>query len=115
MGIVYTPLPVSLCVGSSQIHGVGIIAQDTIPENKNLGATHFPRAGQIHGYIRTPLGGFLNHSDAPNCKKLEEAGVLYLVTTREIAAGEELTIRYTLYAISAVEQDAQSGRQTKIL
>ena len=108
----YQPLPDCLTVYSSDIDGLGIFALDVIPANVNLGATHFPFIDQLHGYIRTPLGGFLNHSDVPNCKKLEEAGVLYLVTTREIAEGEELTIQYTLYAISAVEQDAQPGRQT---
>ncbi|SVA19389.1 uncharacterized protein METZ01_LOCUS72243 [marine metagenome] len=47
------------------------------------------------------MGGFINHSDNPNCEKLEheEVGVMWLKAIRDIKAGEELTIEYTLYRI----------------
>ena len=48
--------------------------------------------------IRTPLGGFLNHSVTPNCKCKTESKFYesyssvkhrtYLITTRDIKAGE---------------------------
>ena len=39
------------------------------------------------------MGGFINHSETPNCEKVmhEEVGVMWLKTTRDIKAGEELT------------------------
>ena len=76
----YRPLPDCLRVGESEIEGLGIVAKQIIPTATNLGPTHYPRAGQPHGCIRTPLGGFLNHSESPNCTKMEMDGVLYLVT-----------------------------------
>ena len=51
--------------------------------------------------IRTPLGGFLNHSDDPNCEKVklqEENYTKYnLITIKNIKAWEELTVKYTFY------------------
>ena len=93
----YRPLPDCLRVGESKIEGVGIFATEEIAAGCNLSATHYPRAGQPHGYIRTPLGGFINHSEKPNCTKLEENGVLHLVTLGNIKPGDELLVRYTLY------------------
>ena len=52
------------------------------------------------GYYRTPLGGFGNHSDDPNCSKLlMEDGSWWITTNQEIMAGEEITWGYTLYEI----------------
>ena len=52
-------------------------------------------------WIRTPLGGFLNHSEDPNC--FVNTNIHYhhgdqreLYTVRPIIEGEELTIYYTL-------------------
>ena len=95
----YRPLPDCLHIGDSEIEGVGIIASEEISAGRNLGATHYPRAGHLHGFIRTPLGGFINHSESPNCTKMEVDGVLFLVTLCRVAAGRELTVRYTLYDV----------------
>jgi SET domain-containing protein len=45
------------------------------------------------------MGGFINHSETPNCEKImhDEVGVMWLRATRDIKEGEELTIKYTLY------------------
>ena len=111
----YKPLPDELAIGPSKIHGVGILAQVALPAEANLGTTHFPRAGQPHGFIRTPLGGFINHSDRPNCRKVDEGGVLHLITDRVIEAGDELTVRYTLYELSDVESRGLARREKKAL
>jgi SET domain-containing protein len=55
-------------------------------------------------HIRTPVGGFINHSDEPNCFKQEspeESVITYysLVTNRDIEIDEELTLTYTLYNV----------------
>jgi len=43
------------------------------------------------------LGGFLNHSDEPNCKRIELDNKWYLETTKDINKNEELTLAYTMY------------------
>ena len=113
----YRPLPDSLRVGESKIEGVGIIATEEIAAGQNLGATHYPRAGQPHGFIRTPLGGFLNHSDAPNCVKMAHVdGILFLFSLYALKPGDELTVRYTLYDFtSPLESGIESQRQKKTL
>jgi SET domain-containing protein len=47
--------------------------------------------------FRTPLGGFLNRSDEPNCKRIESDNKWYLETTKDINKNEELTLAYTMY------------------
>ena len=90
----YKPLPNSLTIKPSKINGLGLFATKTIPKNTDLGMIHFSYGELI---IRTPLGGFINHSDKPNCKKLDLEDEWHLKTTKEIKAGEELTLKYTLY------------------
>ena len=98
----YKPLPKTVAVRISPIHGYGLFAIDNIPYGTNLGISHVFAVGFKNGYIRTPLGGFINHSDTPNCYKVqshEESVLIYynLHTTRDIEKGEELTVTYTIY------------------
>ena len=90
----YRPLPDSLTIKQSSIEGLGLFATQTIPKNIDLGMIHFSYGELL---IRTPLGGFINHSKKPNCKKLDLEDEWHLKTTKEIKAGEELTLKYTLY------------------
>ena len=90
----YRPLPESLTIKPSFIEGLGLFAVKTIPKNIDLGMIHFSYGELL---IRTPLGGFINHSQNPNCKKLDLEDEWHLKTTREIKSGEELTLKYTLY------------------
>ena len=98
----YYPLPKYLSIGPSDIDGVGLIANDDIPEDIIIGITHIYDPNFQHDYIRTPLGGFLNHSNNPNCELIEEDDDDYkkLKTLRKIEQSEELTVKYTLYKIS---------------
>ena len=64
--------------------------------NINLGLSHIIVGDEI---IRTPLGGFVNHSDEPNCIKVKEGDRYSLFTLRDIKAEEEITLKYTLYKI----------------
>jgi len=97
----YYPLPKYLAIGPSNIDGVGLIANDDIPEDIIIGITHIYDPNFQHDYIRTPLGGFLNHSDNPNCELIEEDDDDYkkLKTLRKIEQSEELTVKYKLYKI----------------
>ena len=49
---------------------------------------------------RTPLGGFINHSEEPNCEVREDVdGNLMWFTLRPILPNEELTFIYNLYKV----------------
>ena len=61
----YYPLPKYLIIKESQIHGLGLFTTEKIDKGVNLGKSHYATESEI---IRTPLGGFPNHSDDPNIK-----------------------------------------------
>ena len=105
----YQPLPKNLTLGESEIHDIGLFAKENLIGGTNLGISHIELGKMI---IRTPLGGFVNHSETPNCVKVESqtrqrVTPLYdhdfrkweLVTLRDIEEGDELTLRYTFYKI----------------
>ena len=55
---------------------------------------------QQNGITRTPLGGFGNHSDTPNCFKVKlEYDNSWIGAIRDIEPNEEITWKYTLYEI----------------
>ena len=97
----YTPLPEYLSIGPSDIHGAGIIAKEDIPAEVVIGITHVYDTNFEHNYIRTPLGGFVNHSDDPNCELIDDENDDYkqLKTLNKIEQGKELTLKYSLYDI----------------
>ena len=98
----YQALPNYLTIKQSTIHGLGLFASKRIPQETNLGISHFKEeSGEFeNNYIRTPLGGFINHAETPNCKKLGEGNrVMSLITICDIEEGEELIVRYTLYKV----------------
>ena len=100
----YKPLPESVAVKESSIHGYGLFAIAPIKKGFNLGVSHIYAPGFHQNHIRTPVGGFINHSDEPNCIKIEspeESMLTYfsLVTTRDIEQDEELTVKYTIYNV----------------
>ena len=100
----YKPLPDSVVVRESSIHGYGLYATAPIKKGFHLGVSHVYAPGLEGGYLRTPVGGFINHSDEPNCIKIEspeESVLTYysLVTARDISQDEELTVKYTLYNV----------------
>ena len=96
----YTPLPDSITIRESTIQGLGLFATKNIEKNTLLGVIHIPIPKKENDYYRTPLGGFGNHSDDPNCTKiLMEDGSWWITTNQDIMAGEEITWGYTLYQI----------------
>ena len=97
----YKPLPESLTIKQSGINGLGLFAEQKIMHGTNFGVSHYKLNGDI---IRTPLGGFVNHSNEANTVKVELHDDRYkkkwnLVALRNIKAGEELTVHYTFYNI----------------
>ena len=96
----YKPLPDGITIKKSPINGLGLFATEDISENTLIGTIHIPIKGEKHGYFRTPLGGFGNHSDDPNCSKiLMDDGSWWISALKDIEPGEELTWKYTLYEI----------------
>ena len=113
----YKPLPHGLFIDESSINGQGLYTNVKLGKGTNLGLSHIELGKTM---IRTPVGGFINHSDTPNCVK-REGDIYYksngerndlpndkydhnvtkwdLVTLRDINEGEELTVRYTFYKI----------------
>ena len=103
----YKPLPDSLTIKTSKVNGLGLFAKESIPQATNLGMTHIKIGNRILG---TPLGGFINHANNPNCVKVELLMTNHddpdlkfdykkwnLVTIKDIQQGEELTLKYTFY------------------
>ena len=93
----YRPLPYYLTIGDSPIDGKGLFATENIDANHVIGVTHVKDVRFEDGYIRTPLGGFFNHSDNPNCEVITVGDFIKLKTIKEIKVGEELTATYTIY------------------
>ena len=100
----YRPLPESLTIKQSKVNGLGLFAAQEIKQATNLGMSHMKMRDNI---FRTPLGGFINHANEPNCAKVEllmkddsqDYKKWNLVTLKDIKKGEELTVRYTFYNI----------------
>ena len=66
----YRPLPDELTIKNSKIEGLGLFATVKIKKNSFIGLTHI-RDELFEGkYIRTPLGGFYNHSLESNIMKM---------------------------------------------
>jgi hypothetical protein len=94
---VYKPLDPRLTIAQSNIEGLGLFTIKDIPKDTCLGITHIKNNRFKNGYLRTPLGGFYNHSESPNCRKIELHGIYNLWTLKDIKTGEELTVDYTFY------------------
>jgi len=113
----YKPLPDSVTIKSSKVNGLGLFATEGINQGTNLGMSHVELGKLI---LRAPVGGFINHSNNPNCVKVKSLLTRQewnhrtylsdnkydlnftkwnLITIKDIEAGEELTVRYTFYKV----------------
>jgi len=95
----YSPLPSGLTVADSRIAGQGLFTTRKLVAGTELGISHYRIDEE---YIRTPLGGFINHSDKPNCQRsqvrIRPGFDKWNITVMEdIDEGEELTLKYKLY------------------
>ena len=93
----YRPLPLYLTIKPSSVEGLGLFTTKPVKKSTNLGISHVFDKFWENGYIRTPLGGFINHSNTPNCKIFKEGRFLSVLTITDIEANEEITLKYTLY------------------
>ena len=133
----YKPLPNCLTIKKSPIEGLGLYATGNIKANSFIGLTHIQDKDFENGYIRTPLGGFYNHSNEPNVMRMVsdtlprlkfgdliepnkhltkikdgktnrenmfynlhekiDAKFMFIMSIKDIKAGEEITANYNLY------------------
>ena len=93
----YRPLPECVTISASNIDGLGLFATEDILPNTVLGIAHIYDEEFENSYIRTPLGGFFNHSEFPNCQAYMEGRFIMLKAIKLIKSGEELTAKYWLY------------------
>ena len=66
----YRPLPKTLTIKDSKIDGLGLFSKTKIQKNSFIGISHVKHDDFQDMYIRTPLGGFYNHSKNPNVTKI---------------------------------------------
>ena len=83
----YQALPNRLHIKDSDVAGQGIFAREDVPEGLILGMSHIVVDEVIY---RTPLGGFINHSDNPNCVKWKD----YDGGDHQILVGEVKSYNY---------------------
>ena len=133
----YRPLPDGLTIKNSPIEGLGLFTTINIKKNTFIGVTHIRDEQFENKYIRTPVGGFYNHSNEPNVIRMvsdvlpklkfgdlvdskknireekdkkktlddifyhlqekSDAKYMFLITIKDIKAGEEITANYNLY------------------
>jgi len=100
----WRPLPECLTIKESKIEGLGVFATRDLPKGFDLGISHIFDKRFPDGYIRLPLGGFINHHEIPNCKAIvseedQQMGKLSHIRIQAlapIAKGEEITISYII-------------------
>ena len=66
----YRPLPDGLTIKNSPIEGLGLFTTVNIKKNTFIGVTHIRDEQFDNKYIRTPLGGFYNHSNDPTVMRM---------------------------------------------
>jgi len=92
----YQALPRGCYIDYSSIAGQGLFTRLPLVVGAELGMSHLIIDEEI---IRTPLGGFINHSDTPNCEKYKIGDRYYIKTIKPIRPQQELTLRYTFYSV----------------
>ena len=89
----YRPLPEYLTIQKSDIEGLGVFATKFIPKGTDLGISHHIIKEEL---VRTPLGGFYNHSNTPTCISKVSCTEARLETLKDVLPGEEITASYAL-------------------
>jgi|TARA_B110000240_G_scaffold21788_1_gene22114 hypothetical protein len=108
----YKPLPTGLFIKDSNIEGQGLFTTRDLIAGCELGESHYRidtsgiesinEEENKNLFIRTPLGGFINHNEEPNCHRsqirIKPGFDKWIITViKNITAGEELTLKYTMY------------------
>ena len=100
----WKPFPDFLTIEKSEIEGLGLFTLKDLDKGLDLGISHIYNDKFQDGYIRLPLGAFINHHEMPNCKAIilerdSEIGIvkhIRIITINSIKEGDELTIKYII-------------------
>ncbi len=100
----WRPLPDFITIKKSKIEGLGIFATKKIKEGSDLGISHVYDDRFPDGYIRLPIGAFVNHHEMPNCKAivseldplLGKLKHIRIISIKDIEKDEEITIDYII-------------------
>ena len=100
----WRPLPSFLTIKVSTIEGLGLFTTSKLSAGTDLGITHIYDTRFQDGYIRLPLGAFINHHEIPNCNAILSendsiAGPLKhirIVTLIDLEEGTEITVKYII-------------------
>ena len=95
----FRPLREGLRIGESNIHGQGLFATREWKVGEVIGVTHLQDDRFQDGWCRTATGAFINHSDTPNIKIVNDNDLKYGKVLRAVKSGEEMTSFYHLYSI----------------
>lgn len=90
----YRPLPDGLTIAESSIEGLGLFTKIELHKDHCLGYSHLTDKRFENDLIRTPLGGFINHADKPNCEIRQTKDTFQLYTISRIPENTELTVDY---------------------
>lgn len=92
----FSPLPNTVFLARSRVHGWGIFSKYSMDENTHVGVSHIPDNRFENGHIRTPVGGFINESEEPNCFLEWDNNQKWweIVTGEVIMPGDELFLKY---------------------
>ncbi len=107
----YKPLPDYLTIQPSKINGLGLFTLVDIDKGVNLGMSHIIDSPTLDT-IRTPLGGFINHSDKPNLKKVLDHRKYFIYTIVDIPMGSELTLKYEWYEVEGDDYEYEGRDPT---
>lgn len=80
-------------IKKSNIHGLGIFAQNKINKNKTIGV------GIEYKFFTIPIitknfGSLINHSYKPNTRLYYKNSKYYIVANKNINKGDEITLNY---------------------
>ena len=100
----WRPLPDFLTIKESKIEGLGVFTTRDLTEGFDLGISHVFDERFPDGYIRLPLGGFINHHEIPNCtayeanedEKMGNIKHLRIKALEAVAKDTEITIKYII-------------------
>tara|TARA_Y100001937_G_scaffold58246_1_gene79814 strand:- start:826 stop:1113 length:288 start_codon:yes stop_codon:yes gene_type:complete len=92
----YQALPDGLFIQNSSVAGQGVFTKVKLMSGMELGMSHLLIDDEIY---RSPIGGFINHSEKPNCEKYLVGNKYYIRTISDIEPLEELFLKYTFYKV----------------
>ncbi|MDA9036510.1 SET domain-containing protein [Flavobacteriaceae bacterium] len=100
----WRPLPDFLIIKESKIEGLGLFTTRDLPKGFDMGISHIFDQRFPDGYIRLPLGGFINHHEIPNCsavtaeedKEMGKIKHIRIIALQPILKDQEITIKYII-------------------